>query len=137
MSRRSVTLGTLLCLVVLVSVHIRSAEQTLVAAGSTWKYNDSGTNLGTSWRTTAYNDASWATGTAQLGYGDGDEATVLSFGSNSNNRRITYYFRRSFSIANAAALAALTLRYVRDDGCIIYLNGVEIVRSNMPSGTVS
>ena len=26
---------------------------------------------------------------------------------------------------------------MRDDGCVIYLNGVEVVRSNMPSGTVT
>ena len=133
MHRRRVALGTLLSLVVLTSVHVRSAEQILVAAASAWKYNDSGTNLGTAWRAAAYNDAAWATGSAQLGYGDGDEATVLSYGSNSSNRRITYYFRRAFTVATPAALGALTVRYVRDDGAIIYVNGVEVVRSNMPS----
>ena len=49
MSRRRVALGALLSLVVLASVHVRSADQILVAAGSAWKYNDSGTNLGTGW----------------------------------------------------------------------------------------
>ena len=137
MYRRRVALGTLLSLVLLTSVHVRSAEQILVAAGSAWKYNDSGANLGTGWRAAAYNDTAWTTGVAQLGYGDGDEATVLSYGSNSNNRRITYYFRRSFTVANPAAFAALAVRFVRDDGCIIYINGVEVVRSNMPSGTVT
>ena len=74
---------------------------------------------------------------AQLGYGDGDEATVLSYGSNSSNRRITYYFRRAFTVANPAALAALTVRYVRDDGCVIYSTASRSSRSNMPSGTVT
>ncbi len=116
MHRRRVALGTLLSLVVLTSVHVRSAEQILIAAGSAWKYNDTGTNLGTAWRAAAYNDARWATGSAQLGYGDGDEATVLSYGSNTSNRHITYYFRRSFTVANPAAISALTVRFVRDDG---------------------
>ena len=100
MLRSRVTLGLLLCLVAAANVPVRSADLILVGAGSAWKYNDSGTNLGTAWRATAYNDAAWATGSAQLGYGDGDEATVLSYGSNPLNRRITYYFRRAFTVAN-------------------------------------
>lgn len=137
MHPRRAALGTLIVLVALVSASVRSADQTLIAPGSTWKYNDSGANLGTTWRGPAYSDAAWASGTAQLGYGDGDESAVLSYGGNVNNRRITYYFRRAFTVANPAALAALTVRYLRDDGCVIYLNGVEVVRSNMPTGTVS
>ncbi len=137
MNRRRTALAILLFLVVFSNLRVRTAEQTLITAGSAWKYNDSGTNLGTAWRSAAYNDAAWATGSAPLGYGDGDEATVLSYGSNPNNRRITYYFRRAFTAANPTALAGLTVRYVRDDGCVIYVNGVEVVRSNMPSGTVS
>ena len=77
-------------------------------AGSSWRYNDSGSNLGTAWRAPAYNDASWPAGPAQLGYGDGDESTVLSYGASTTNRRITYYFRRAFTVANPAAFAALT-----------------------------
>jgi len=137
MSRRNIFLGLVLLLVVALGTHSKSADQTLVAPGSSWKYNDSGSNLGTAWRALAYNDASWSAGLAQLGYGDGDESTVLSYGSNSSNKRITYYFRRSFIVANPASIAALTVRFVRDDGCVVYLNGTEVVRSNMPSGTVT
>jgi hypothetical protein len=126
----------LVSLVLALAASVQSADQILIGAGSTWKYNDSGSNLGTAWRTRTYNDASWASGLAQLGYGDGDEATVLSYGSNPSNRRITYYFRRSFTVPNPSALAALTVRYVRDDGAVIYLNGTEVVRSNMPAGTI-
>ena len=32
--------------------------------------------------------------------------------------------------------AALLVRLVRDDGAVVYLNGREIMRSNMPAGTV-
>ncbi len=70
-----------------------AADQLLLPSGPTWRY-DSGTNLGTAWRTTTYDDAGWATGSAQLGYGDGDESTVISYGTSTTNRRITYYFRR-------------------------------------------
>jgi len=52
------------------------------------------------------------------------------------NRYPTYYFRHGFSVTNPSSTASLTLRYLRDDGCLIYLNGVEIVRSNMPGGSI-
>jgi hypothetical protein len=119
------------------STTTRTADQTLIAAGSSWKYNDSGTNLGTAWSAPLYSDASWPSGPAQLGYGDGDELTVLSYGTSTSNRRITYYFRRAFTVADPASLSALSVRFVRDDGAVIYLNGVEVSRSNMPTGTVS
>lgn len=132
-SRLSVVL---LSLLLVLAARVQSADQILIGAGSSWKYNDSGANLGTAWRAPAYSDSSWASGLAQLGYGDGDEATVISYGSSTTNRRITYYFRRSFAVVSPASLAALTVRYVRDDGAVIYLNGVEVVRSNMPTGTI-
>jgi len=113
----------------------RSADQTLIAPGSSWRFNDKGTDLGTTWRASSYSDATWSLGNAQLGYGDGDEATALGFGS-STNRYITYYFRRSFTVADVSTISALTLRYLRDDGCVIYVNGVEAARSNLPAGTI-
>ena len=137
MSRWQMSLGSLALLVVALGTPLRSADQMLIPAGSAWKYNDSGTDLGTAWRAAGLQRRGWPSGPAQLGYGDGDEATVLSYGSSTTNRDITYYFRRSFTVANPAALRALTVRFVRDDGCVIYLNGVEVVRSNMPTGTIS
>ena len=50
---------------------------------------------------------------------------------------ITYYFRRQFTVPNPASFTTLNLRYVRDDGAVIYLNGTEVVRSNLPAGTIS
>jgi hypothetical protein len=44
----------------------------------------------------AFGDAAWPSGRAQLGYGDGDEATTISFGTNASSKRITAYFRRPF-----------------------------------------
>jgi hypothetical protein len=110
---------------------LNSSRVTLVRAGSVWKYLDNGSNQGTAWRGTNFNDSTWASGPAQLGYGDNDEATVLSFGTDPNNKYITTYFRRSFPVTNAASFTNLTVRLLRDDGGVVYLNGVEIFRSNM------
>src|SRR5205085_2421363 len=56
-----------------------SGPVTLFGMGAVWKYLDTGANLGTSWTAPAFNDGSWLSGPGQLGYGDGDEATVVSF----------------------------------------------------------
>lgn len=106
-------------------------DEILVAAGASWAYLDTGEDLGTSWRNPAFNDVSWASGPAELGYGDGDEATTVSFGDNSNNKHITTYFRHTFTVTEAADFDKLVIGYVRDDGCAIYLNGTRVVLDNL------
>lgn len=113
------------------------ADQTLVPTGSVWRYLDNGSDQGTSWRAPAFDDSGWAWGPAQLGYGDGDEVTTVSYGANSSAKYITTYFRKSFTVADAAAFTGLNLRVLRDDGVVVYLNGTEIYRNNLPTGTIS
>lgn len=109
----------------------------LIPLGATWKYLDDGTDQGTAWRATNFNDSSWSSGAAELGYGDGDETTVLGYGGNSANKYITYYFRKSFVVSNPASVPALFMQLVRDDGAVVYINGTEVWRVNMPAGTVT
>jgi len=111
-----------------------SAQTTLVAAGTSWKYLDNGSNQGTAWYGTGFNDAAWASGNAQLGYGDGDEATVVSYGPNSSNKYITTYFRKTITVADASLFTNYSLSVKRDDGIVLYINGTEKYRSNMPAG---
>ena len=101
----------------------------LIPLGAEWRYLDDGSDQGTGWRESDFDDTGWASGPAELGFGDGDEATVITRGA------ITYYFRHAFT-ADRAGIVALEVNLRRDDGAVIYLNGTEIVRSNMPSGTV-
>jgi methionine-rich copper-binding protein CopC len=108
--------------------------QTLVAYGSAWKYLDNGTNQGTAWRGTSFNDAAWASGNAQLGYGDGDEATVVGYGGNASNKYVTTYFRKTISIADASILTSISGNVKRDDGVAIYVNGTEVYRNNLAAG---
>jgi hypothetical protein len=109
----------------------------LVPAGAEWKFLDNGSNQGTTWIGTNFNDLTWNSGPAQLGYGDGDEATTVSFGTNSGSKYITTYFRHAFTVENPTDFATLTLGLMRDDGAIVYLNGREIVRDNMPASGVT
>jgi acid phosphatase type 7 len=104
-------------------------QVTLVPAGSNWKYLDNGSNQGTTWTTSSFNDASWASGNAELGYGDDDEATVVSFGGNASNKFITTYFRKTFNLSNT--YPSYTLRVKRDDGIVVYVNGTQVFRDNI------
>ncbi|HEX8459786.1 MAG TPA: alkaline phosphatase PhoX, partial [Segetibacter sp.] len=107
-----------------------------VAAQSEWKYLDNGTNPATAWIAPSYDDASWSYGAGKLGYND-NAVTTLNFGSNAASKYITYYFRKKFNIVNTAILTdSLNLTILRDDGAIVYINGIEVVRSNMPAGAV-
>lgn len=105
----------------------------LVPKNALWKYAVTAASLGTTWRGLAYNDntATWAQGSGQLGYGDGDEATVIGFGGNTAARYMTTYFRKSFTVADPQAVTALKVQLLRDDGAVVYLNGTEVMRSNM------
>ncbi len=109
----------------------------LIPKGSTWKYLDNGTNQGTVWRTASFNDSSWASGAAELGYGEGDEATTVSFGPNKAKKYITTYFRKTFTVNNPSSYALIVMSLLRDDGVVVYINGTEAYRNNMPTGNIS
>ena len=76
-------------------------------------------------------------GNAELGYGDGDETTVVSFGPSSSAKYITTYFRKTVNIPNGASFASYSLELRRDDGAVVYVNGAEVFRTNMPTGTIT
>jgi hypothetical protein len=112
-------------------------NRTFIAAGSEWRYLDNGSNQGTKWRARLFDDSKWSAGLAQLGYGNNGEKTELSFGGNSSNKHVTTYFRHSFEVTNpSSGVISLEAALVRDDGAVAYLNGKEILRSNMAQGNV-
>jgi hypothetical protein len=114
-----------------------TSNLTLISTGAVWRYLDNGSDQGSAWTTLAFNDTGWSNGPAQLGYGDGDERTILSYGPNAAAKYITTYFRRAFTVGDPTAFTALNLRLLRDDGAVIYLNGSEIYRDNMPGGAIN
>ena len=117
---------------------------TLLARGAIWKYLDTGTNLGAPWASTNlggwtgtnFNDSAWAKGAAPLGYGNTPAETTTVY-SGGTTRYITTYFRTTFNATNVAGLSSLTFNLRRDDGAVIYLNGSEVYRDNMPAGIIA
>src|SRR5438552_4479132 len=113
-----------------------TAQTSLVATGSVWKYLDTGVDQGTAWHGLAFDDSAWLSGAAQLGFGDGDEITRLSQTNAAGVTNITFYFRHMFNVAVPSAYTNLLVRLRRDDGAVVYLNDREVFRSNMPLGAV-
>ena len=101
---------------------------------SEWKYLDDGEEPGAQdseeWYSLDYNDNSWEEGPGQFGYNDNDEATVL------DSDVTTGYFRHSFEVDDPNAFQQLILNILFDDGAVVYLNGEEVWRVNMPSGDI-
>jgi hypothetical protein len=112
----------------------------LIPRGAAWKYLDDGSNQGTAWRELDFDDSGWASGQAELGYGDSDEKTTVHCGPSApacdTNNHVTTYFRHEFQVDDASKIGELKVSLKRDDGAVVYLNGREIGRSNMPEGPV-
>lgn len=105
---------------------------------SAWHYLDDGSSLDDEeWTDLEYAeiDDQWAWGNGILGYGDPVE-TQISFGDDPNNKYTTYYFRKEIDIDLATLPDSLELGLLRDDGAIVYINGVEVRRDNLPEGEI-
>ena len=114
-----------------------------IPRGSQWIYWDRGGDLGTAWREPFYTgepgfpDGGWRFNTAPFGYGEPYLATTIGYGPSASNKYITSYFRHGFDVDDAALVTAIRGELLYDDGAVVYLNGHEIARRAMPSGTIT
>src|SRR6266481_1430569 len=134
--------------------YCRAQTLQLITLNTQWRYNQTGTNLGTAWIAPGYDDTSpgWeGPGFPLFGF-ETTESEYNNIGvyfqtrfpdpqNPTSNFRTNFYFRTHFAMPSVSAtfLAATTLvtsNYV-DDGAIYYLNGVEFARFNMPTGAVN
>src|SRR6266704_2355252 len=107
----------------------------LIKSGDQWRYWDLESILGEEWTSPAYDDSKWKLGKADFGFG-GTRATTVDSGP-PGRRHITTYFRHTFEVDDPTFYRSLVLRLKRDDGAIVYLNGKEVQRVNLPAGGVS
>ena len=110
------------------------ANPILLEAGATWSYRAEASAAPENWAQASFDDSAWPTGAAPLGYGDAAIATQIAA---KGSRPVTTYYRSHFQVADANALKGVTVKYLADDGAVVYINGVEVDRTRMGSGTVS
>ena len=122
---------------------METEKKTLFSMGTTWDYYDQGSLDSESWNANVYTNT-WESGNAPLGYYTGDSNnsrgynTILDYGTDMNNKRPTYYFRKTVLLsASPSSEDIFTLNFTSDDGFIIYVNGTEAGRYLMPSGNVN
>ncbi|MDB6032452.1 MAG: CotH protein [Verrucomicrobiales bacterium] len=113
-----------------------TTKTNLLPISATWRYDQSGTDLGTVWTAPGFNDSAWPSGPGLLAVEDCNclpepIRTTLTLG------RTTYYFRTAFNYAGDPSSASLQLSHVIDDGAVVYLNGVEIWRIGLAAGPVT
>jgi hypothetical protein len=111
----------------------------VIAAGDSWRFFRGTANPpggAGAWTQLNYSDAGWEEGPSGLGYGDGDDATVLA-DMQGPGGYTTVFARRRFQVPNPAGVAGMTLTVDYDDAFVAYLNGVEVARSpNAPGGAI-
>ena len=111
-----------------------NSSPVLVDMGASWRYRDEASAAPADWAQASFDDSSWKTGAAPLGYGDRSIATQIA---SQGNRPVTTYYRTKFQVPDAADLKGVTVRYQADDGAVVYINGVEVHRTRMGNGIVS
>ncbi|QJC50498.1 hypothetical protein HGI30_02095 [Paenibacillus albicereus] len=125
-----------------------AAEETplkLVEGNEAWKVLVTPNDPGSVWRA-VYDDAAWDSGAAPLGYPVraetatsrfGGIATTIGYGGSSSNKYLTTYFRKTVQLSGAADYKRFVGSFGVDDGMVLYVNGTEIARYNMPEGPIS
>jgi hypothetical protein len=113
--------------------HSLDASSYLVSPGAAWRYLDSGEAPDSDWTSLAFDDSGWSEGGTPMGYGNSGHVTTLDDGEDASDRPISTWFRHSFQVADPSDRSQQTLHLRRDDGAVVYLNGSEVLRSNLPS----
>ena len=102
--------------------------------GMYWNYWNSKDNPGADWNSTG-DLSKWKHGASPLGWGDRDAGTPFDLAP--SDRAITNYFARDVNLGTISADFELTLNVRADDGAVVYINGTEVKRINMPEGTIT
>lgn len=105
-----------------------------IAKKSVWNYWDKANKPATTWLDTMNNDTPWLYNAAPLGYGDNFYINTIGFGANANNKNITSWFRKTINVNTSNLSDTLELNLMCDDGALIYVNGTQVLRHNMPTG---
>ncbi|MEZ6118809.1 MAG: hypothetical protein R3C28_19890 [Pirellulaceae bacterium] len=107
------------------------AEEVLKWNQDGWKYWDSAKLEAKDWHAVDFDDQDWKDGTSPLGYGDDDIKTKISFGDDDAAKILTYHFRHAIELDDAVHLAG---ELIVDDGAVVFANGKEVYRINLPQG---
>jgi len=123
------------------TVWTNAPNSVVVPTNAVWRYLTPASAPASTWKTNTFDDAAWPAGLSPLGYNDAslnmDCATVLGYGGVAGARYPTAYFRKTFVVNEPSVVTGLVVNARVNDGMVVYLNGREALRYNLPAGTVS
>lgn len=117
----------------------------LLAYTNAWRYMQVSNLDAVNWTATNFNDAAWPSGPGFLAFENNTNITPLikttlnapTIATNGMGTGHAYYFRTKFVLTNDLTGFAVTASTYVDDGAVFYLNGSEVYRLRMPSGTIT
>lgn len=133
-SRPGILAATLLALL---STAAAAQTQLLHPTNTVWRYQTDlleQQNAGVAWVNPGFDDSAWPEGKGLFGNDGGYPYAMNTTGTGlANGLPAANYFRTHFTWSGSTAGVVLAGTNYIDDGSIIYLNGVEITRFNMPA----
>jgi hypothetical protein len=126
--------------------YVFSPERILIAVGEDWRFFRGSTAPPADWYKPVFDDSRWESGPTGIGYGDGDDATVIDDmqerpddpatpGADESQPGYAGIFaRKKFQLEDLDELSELVLSVIFDDGFVAYVNGGEVWRVNIPPG---
>ncbi|WP_326983652.1 alkaline phosphatase PhoX [Chryseobacterium sp. MYb264] len=125
MNRKLLTIAAL----AVMTSSVFQAQTFIFNKNSNWSYKDNNQAQPSQWKDKTYDISTWSSGNGPLGYGD-PVTTQTATGL------ITAYFAKDITVNLADLSDNMEMGIMRDDGIVVYLNGEEIIRDNMPTGVI-
>lgn len=94
-------------------------------------------NPSDAWRQPEFNDDAWSTGQTPAYYDNNSQYSGNFLLNDMRESYTTVFLRKQFQLADASSIQALELRAISDDGFVAWINGVEVLRFNVPDGELS
>jgi len=119
-----------------VQISHTQAQEKIIEEGDSWFYYDSKTPPDNNWFRNNGIEKQWSSGVSPLGYGDSVVKTVLDFGEDEKNKPFTTYYKKTFVLDDPYKFLLYKVNIQKDDGIVVYINGNEITRIDMPDGAI-
>lgn len=113
---------------------LRFTRNAIFESNAEWYFSDDGMQKPEDWMQPNYDYLDWSIGSGVFGYNNGNEQTIVDFGTSSQNKHVTTYFRKDVFVESPSDYQLIKL--LVDDGAVVYVNGEEVLRVNMPEGVV-
>ena len=113
---------------------------TVLAADTEWSFYNGENPVVDEWMDRETDVTSWSEGAAPFGYATGDQEDQDALGTvlepEASDAPVTSYFRTTFTAPDGVS-EGLTVNLRTAGGAIVYINGVEVQRVNLPDGPLT